>query len=84
MADIIIYTTPTCPYCLKAKGLFDSLGVEYTEVNVLEHPKEREAMIQKHNWMTVPMIMINNEFIGGYDDLAALHAKGELEAKLNA
>lgn len=84
MANVKILTSSTCPYCNKAKALFDSLNVSYEEIDVVEHPEVREEMAQKYNWMTVPMILINDEFLGGYDDVAKLHAEGVLQQKLDA
>ena len=82
MTDIKIYTTPACPYCMKAKALFQSLGVEYDEVDVAASPDIRQEMADKYQWQTVPMIVINGEFVGGYDVLAKLQASGELAEKL--
>ena len=82
--NVTIYTKSMCPYCVNAKKLLESLGAAYTEVDVLAHPEERVKLSQKHNWMTVPMILIGDEFIGGFDDLKALHERGELLPKINA
>jgi len=76
--NIQIYTTQYCPYCSKAKALLTSLGLTYQEIDVEHDQKLREEMIQKTGHMTVPIILIDDVFIGGYDDLAILHAKGEL------
>jgi GrxC family glutaredoxin len=84
MKPVKIYTTTYCPYCKKAKALFDSLSVPYTEVNVEEDAALRQEMAEKYNWQTVPMITIGEEFIGGFDDLAALQAAGTLMTKLEA
>ncbi len=84
MADVTIYTTPTCPYCARAKQLFKDLGVTYIEKNVFEYQEEHEKLVEKYEWHTVPMIFIGGEFIGGYDDLVKLHATGALQEKLNA
>lgn len=82
MKNVTIYTKPSCPYCVRAKQLFDSMGVSYEEVNFMEHPEKRQELSEKHNWMTVPMIFIGEEFIGGFDDLSALQQRGELAGKL--
>lgn len=84
MAKPVIFSTPTCPYCIRAKALFDDIGVEYEEKNVLENQEEHAALAEKHSWQTVPMIFIGDEFIGGYDDLAKLQAEGSLQEKLDA
>lgn len=82
MKSVTIYTSPVCPYCDRAKNLLQSIGVSYEEHNVIEQPELRQQMAEKYNWMTVPMIVIGDEFIGGYDDMAALQAEGRLMEKL--
>lgn len=82
MKPVKIYTTSYCPYCVRAKDLLTSLDVAYEEVDVTENDELRQEIIKKHNWMTVPAIFIGDELIGGYDDLNALHATGDLGAKL--
>ncbi|MBI2990361.1 MAG: glutaredoxin [Candidatus Magasanikbacteria bacterium] len=82
MKKVIIYSTPTCPYCARAKALLGSLGVAYEEVDLASNPELREQLSEKYHWQSVPMIVIGDEFVGGYDDLAKLQAEAELEKKL--
>lgn len=82
MKPITIYTTTYCPYCVRAKELLQSLNIEYTEVNVENEPELRDSIIQKYQWQTVPLIVIGDECIGGFDDLNALHTTGKLTEKL--
>lgn len=82
MAEIQIYTTTSCPYCVKAKMLFAKKNVAYTEIDASDD-KVREGMILKAGGKrTVPQIFINGQHIGGCDDLYALDAKGELDPLL--
>ncbi len=82
MAEILIYTTKTCPYCVRAKMLFDKKGVSYKELDASDE-KIREDMIQKTGGKrTVPQIFINGRYIGGSDDLYALESKNELDTLL--
>ena len=82
MANIEIYTTPTCPYCHAAKALLAEKGAEYTEITVLD-PSLREAMTQRANGRrTVPQIFIGETHVGGYDDMAALDRAGGLDPLL--
>ena len=74
-----MYTSPTCPYCERAKELLHSLNLEYDDINIEARPEERVKLIQEHNWMTTPAVFIDGELIGGYDELAKMHAKGELK-----
>ena len=82
MANIEIYTTPTCPYCHAAKALLADKGVDYTEITVLD-PDLREKMTQRANGRrTVPQIFIGETHVGGYDDMAALDRAGGLDPLL--
>jgi len=82
MKAVKIFTSPGCGYCALAKQLFSSLGVLYEEKDLSADSAEAEALSQKYNWRTVPMIFIGDEFVGGYDDVSALHRNGNLLAKL--
>ncbi len=82
MKSVTIYTTTYCPYCVRVKELLQSLDVEYTEVNVENEPELRDEIIAKYQWQTVPLIVIGDECIGGFDDLNKLHQNGELKQKL--
>lgn len=81
--QITIYTTSYCPYCVRAKQLLSALHVPFTEIDVENDPVKREELTEKYNWKTVPMIIVGDEFIGGYDDMAKLHAEGKLMDKIN-
>lgn len=78
MTNITIYTSPSCGYCVQAKNLMDREGIPYTEVDVLMHPDQRDAIVEQTGHMTLPIIMNGDTLIGGYDDLARLHAEGTL------
>lgn len=80
MATIEIYTTPICPYCVKAKHLLKRKGLEWEEIDVSQNPAIREEMIAKAGGQrTVPQIFINGHHVGGCDDLYALESQGELD-----
>lgn len=82
MANVTIYTTTYCPYCVKAKDLLKRKGQSYEELNA-EDDDVREAMIVKAGGRrTVPQIFINDQHIGGSDDLYALDKAGKLDALL--
>ena len=83
MQEVIIYTTNTCPYCVRAKALLDRKGVKYQEINV-EETVEREKMIIKTGGKrTVPQIFIGTFHVGGCDDLYELDKRQELDQKLS-
>ena len=78
--EILVYKTQICPYCVRAKKLLDSKGVQYTEIDVSNDSDLRQAMTQKSGGRTsVPQIFINQQHIGGCDDLYALEKAGELD-----
>lgn len=77
--EIIIYTTTNCSYCMAAKQYFKTKGWEFKEVDLSNNPSLREELSSKFNgWRTVPMILINGSFVGGYQDLVALDRQGRL------
>ena len=83
MPDIIIYTTPVCPYCERAKKLLERKGLSYREIDVMTDTKARQDMVSKTKGRTsVPQIFINDQHSGGSDELYALERDGKLEALL--
>ena len=83
MANIIIYSKDTCPYCVKAKSLLKSKGQSYTEKNIQSDPALLKEMQDKtNNARTVPQIIINGTLVGGCDELYALNDEGKLDALL--
>lgn len=82
MKPVEIYTTPTCPYCIAAKGLLNKKKVPYTEVDVSRDPALRDAMTTRAGRRSVPQIFIGGKHVGGCDDLHALDHDGKLDAML--
>ncbi len=83
MADVQIYVTDWCPYCVRAKGLLQRKGVAYTEHNVEHDPEKRAWLVEATGGRrTVPQIFIDGTSIGGSDDLHALDRSGELDRLL--
>ncbi|WP_201314876.1 glutaredoxin 3 [Dyella sp. EPa41] len=79
MPKIEVYSTAVCPYCVSAKNLLKSKGLEWTEVRVDTDPAQREAMLARSGGRrTVPQIFINGHHVGGFDDLAAADRNGKL------
>ena len=79
---VTVYTTDYCPHCTRAKGLLKSKNIPFKEVDITHDEAARKKIEEKTGWMTVPMIFIGEEFIGGADDLYALESSGTLDAKL--
>lgn len=84
MAIMKIYTTPTYPYCIQAKMLLKNKDQAFKKVNMYDvTAEERQALAQKtNNYRTVPQIFIDDNFIGGYDQLAGLERQGKLDGLL--
>ena len=84
MSKIEIYTTSTCPYCHAAKSLLQQKKVAFNEINVTGDQAAREKMtIRAKGGRTVPQIFINDEHIGGCDDLYALDHQNKLDKLIN-
>lgn len=82
-AEVKVYSTTFCPYCVRAKSLLERKGVAFTEINLdQEAPEVKTELIQQTKHRTVPQIFINNKFIGGFDQLYALEKAGKLDELL--
>jgi glutaredoxin 3 len=83
MANILMYTSAVCPYCMNAERLLASKGVtDINKIRVDLQPEKRDEMIQKTGRRTVPQIFIDDRHIGGFDDLRALDLAGGLDPLL--
>jgi glutaredoxin 3 len=83
--NIQIYTSPLCGYCHAAKRLLQSKSVEFLEIDLANEPDRREEMVQRANGgRTVPQIFIDENHVGGCDDLYALERVGKLDLLLQA
>ncbi|BAP42028.1 glutaredoxin 3 [Pseudomonas sp. 21LCFQ02] len=84
MADVLVYSSDYCPYCIRAKQLLKSKNVAFEEIRVDGQPQVRAAMAQKAGRTSVPQIWIGDAHVGGCDDLFALERAGELDELLQA
>ena len=84
MATVEIYTWSTCPFCRRAKRLLDQKGVDYTEYVIDGDEAARDAMVARgtKGRRSMPQIFINDQHIGGSDDLYQLDAQDELDELL--
>ncbi|MEM7727860.1 MAG: glutaredoxin 3 [Pseudomonadota bacterium] len=82
-AKVEMYSKMFCPYCIRAKALLESKGVEIIDIPASGDQKKRAEMNQRSGGRnTFPQIFINGEHVGGSDDLAALERAGKLDAML--
>lgn len=84
MAKVTIYTSGMCPYCYAAKKLLKTKGVDYEEVDVTFKPSLRKEMAAKAGRTSVPQIWIDENHVGGCDELMALDQQGALDTMLTA
>lgn len=84
VTSVVIYTTKICAYCARAKALFTRKGVAFSEIDVSSDDAARTWLIQATGQRTVPQIFINEQSVGGFDEVAALDRTGELDRMLLA
>ncbi len=78
---IVIYVTDRCPYCVMAKRLLDARSIPYREVDIQDN-QTRQDIVAKTGWQTVPIILLDDELVGGYMELATLDQSGDLKQRL--
>ena len=83
MPQILVYSGPGCPYCVRAKALLQKKGAAFQEIDVRAEPARLAEMMEKSGGRkTIPQIFIGDRHIGGCDDLHALDAAGKLDGLL--
>lgn len=82
MPKVVIYTTQICPYCIWAKALLRTKQVDFEEIDVSRDPRLQDELRQRSGRRTVPQIFIDDQSVGGYDELRELDSAGELDALL--
>lgn len=75
MAQVKVYSTPTCPFCIKAKNYLQQKGIEFENIDVSSNEARLQEMVELSGQMGVPVIMIDNDVIVGFD-------KSRIDAKL--
>jgi glutaredoxin 3 len=82
--NIEIYTWQTCPFCIRAKALLKNKGVEFTEYAIDGDDAARSKMAERAGGKrSLPQIFIDDQYIGGCDDIHALDAQGKLNSLLS-
>lgn len=82
MADIVIFRTKYCGYCVLAKRFLDHKGLPFKEVDITGDHEQREWLTEVTGMRTVPQIFINGQPVGGYTELVKLDKSGKLDALL--
>lgn len=83
-AQVVMYSLPDCPYCIRAKGLLQQKDVIVTEIDITVEPEQWDDLLKhRPELRTVPQIFIDGQYIGGADALFALEAQGQLDGLLH-
>ena len=82
MKTVTLYTTQWCPFCLRAKSLLASKGVEFDEIPVDGNPSLRAEMAAMAGATSVPQIWIGDQYVGGCDELYSLECRQQLDSML--
>lgn len=83
-AEVVMYSSAICPYCVAAKNFLKQRGVEWRELRVDLDPAARSEMLAKAKRTSVPQIFINGTHVGGFDDMVALDRAGGLAPLLES
>ena len=78
MPYIEVYSTPNCPFCVSAKELLKSKNLNFQEIDVSDDIDSLQKMIKLSGLRSVPQIFINNQSIGGYEELSKMNTEGDL------
>ena len=84
MARVRLYSTRWCGYCVRAKALLESRGIEFEEISLDDDPAFRQRLFDLSGGWTVPQILIDGRPIGGYTELWRLDRDGRLDDDLAA
>ena len=79
MADVQMYTTRWCGYCVRAKTLLESRGIPFEEISLDDDPGFRRRLLELTGGWTVPQILIDGRPIGGYAELWRMDKRGILD-----
>ena len=82
MVGVVMYATPWCPFCVRARRLLEQKGRIWEEIDVDQSPERRGEMQERSGRNTVPQIWIGNRHVGGFEELLALDRAGALDALL--
>ncbi len=82
MPEVMMYCTPTCPFCTRAEKLLQKKGVKVKKISVENDKAKLKEMIKRTGRNTVPQIYIGDKHVGGFDDLSELDIMDELDPLL--
>ncbi|HWH15550.1 MAG TPA: glutaredoxin 3 [Miltoncostaeaceae bacterium] len=79
MPNIVMYTSQVCPYCTRAKALLTRKGVAFEERMIGLDPDGRQRLVELTGRRTVPQVVVDDEVLGGWDEISALDREGRLD-----
>ena len=79
MKQIEVYSGNNCPWCVRAKALLESKGLDYEEINISTQTNRAKEMVQRSGRRSIPQIFIDRKHSGGFDELALLNEMGKLD-----
>jgi len=82
MKKLTVYSTDACSFCVRAKRLLESRGLDYDDINLARDPDGRIELARRTGMMSFPQILVDEELVGGYRELAEADRSGRLNALL--
>jgi glutaredoxin 3 len=82
MSKVTVYTTEPCAFCARVKGLLQSRGVEFTEINLAKDPEGRLQLARETGMMSFPQVIVGGELVGGFTEVQAAAESGRLDELL--
>jgi glutaredoxin 3 len=79
MSEIVVYTTEPCSFCARVKGLLQSRGLQFSEVNLSKDPDGRAELVQRTGMMSFPQVLIDGELVGGFAEMLTAAESGRLD-----
>lgn len=84
MPEVVMYSTGWCPYCARARALFERKGIAFREVDIETDAALRAEMLTRSGRRSVPQIFVGERHLGGFEELYDLERSGELDSILQS
>lgn len=84
VANVTVYTTDPCSFCVRVKQLLNARGIAYDEINLAKDPDGRAQLLAKTGMMSFPQVLVGDELVGGFQETVAADRSGRLQQLLSA
>ena len=84
MPEVVMYSTGWCPYCARARALFERKGIAFREIDIETNAELRAEMLTRSGRRSVPQIFVGERHVGGFEELYDLERSGELDSILQS